>query len=87
MTLFASHSCLHVYASEKRSVDEKVDPDLIDFRPPTNKARTLTRASGTRFKAPTPDEQMTTLGKVFVPQNTQKNTTWAVRIFREWRQC
>ena len=78
MTLFASHSCLHVYANEKMSVDEKVDPDHKDFQPPTKKARTSTRASGTRFKAPTADERMATLGKGYVPQNTQKNTTWAV---------
>ena len=38
-----------------------------------------------RFKNPTSDEAMKTITKGYVPPNTQKNTSWAMTVFNEWR--
>ena len=72
-------------SSEKMSGKGNEDPDLVDFRPPKKKAETNERPSGTRFKTPTSDDEMATFCKGYVPQNTQKNTAWAVKVFSEWR--
>lgn len=67
------------------AVKENDDPDLHDFLPPRKKAKNATSPAGARFKVPTTDDEMAVIGKGYVPQNTQKNTAWAVRVFFEWR--
>ena len=54
------------------------DDNLEDFQPLRKKPR---------FKAPLADDEMANVSKGFVPPNTRKNTTWAVRVhvFTEWK--
>ena len=52
------------------------DDDLEDFQPLRKKPK---------FKAPLADDEMATVSKGFVPPNTRKNTTWAVKVFSEWK--
>ena len=52
------------------------DDDLEDFQPLRKKPR---------FKAPLTDDEMANVSKGFVPPNTRKNTTWAMRVFIEWK--
>ena len=66
-------------------MSEELDADLRDFQPPHKKAKTSMRPSKGRFKAPTTNEEMTVISKVYVPLNTQKNTDWAMRGFMERR--
>ena len=40
----------------------------------------------TRFPAPTGSPTMSDICKGYVPQNTHKATTWALRVFNAWRQ-
>ena len=57
---------------------ENANPlDLAAFQlPPKKKCR---------FKRPATKEEMATLSKGFVPANTKKNTTWAYKVFWDWR--
>ena len=63
---------------------ENVDPDgdLIDFQPPRKKPK---KPDGARFKAPMTDDEMAVISKGYVPQSTQKNTAWVLRVFLEWK--
>lgn len=58
---------------------------MADFQPPKKKAGRSASVAGSRFKAPTDNEEMATISKGFVPPNTKKNTAWAVNVFEEWR--
>ena len=66
------------------SADKNVNPDLTDFEPPRKRAKASTSCSGSRFKAPVINEEMNTYCKGYVPQNTQKCTSLAVKFFSEW---
>ena len=37
-----------------------------------------------RFSHITSEEEMETISKGFAPANTEKNTAWATKVFREW---
>ena len=43
------------------------------------------KKKGRRFGSPTTDEKMEKICQGFVPPNTVKSTSWAVRVFEEWR--
>ncbi len=61
---------------------ENSDPDVIDFQPPRKRKA---KPTGTRFKEPTTDSEMSVISKGFVLPNTLKSTAWAVGVFLEWR--
>ena len=54
-----------------------------DFEPPHQKRGK--KATKSRFRAPATNKEMEVLSKGYVPANTRKNTTWARRVFTEWR--
>ena len=54
-----------------------------DFEPPHPKRGK--KATKSRFRAPATNKEMEVLSKGYVPANTRKNTTWAWRVFTEWR--
>ena len=58
-----------------------VDPDLIDFQPPTKLLKT---SSGRKFNPPTTDEDIAILSKGCVPKNTVKSNAWALLVFHDW---
>lgn len=58
-----------------------VDPDLIDFQPPTKLLKT---SSGRKFNPPATDEDIAILSKGCVPKNTVKSNAWALRVFHDW---
>ena len=58
------------------SKKQSTDSDDDDFQPLRKK---------TRFSKPTTDNEMAILSKGFVPSNTIKNTTWAFKVFLDWR--
>ena len=63
---------------------ENYDPD---FQPPKKKAK-LSKAKLTvdeRFAKPKTGDEVADITKGYVPPNTAKNTTWALRVFEEWR--
>ena len=41
-------------------------------------------SSSTRFVKPVSNEQLNSLKKSAIPANTQKSTSWAVNIWKEW---
>ena len=60
---------------------------MLDFEEPPSKIRkTKSRGSKTRFASPVLPERMEEICKGFVPANTKKATTWAVRAFEQWRE-
>ena len=64
--------------------------DDCDFNPPPIKKRkgvsskSKASASVDRF-ASVSDEKLAELSKGFVPDNTRKNTNWAMNVFLEWK--
>ena len=56
-----------------------VGNDLEDFQLPS-------KAKKSRFADPKSTAEMETLGKGPSVPNTEKSTTWAVRVFEEWRK-
>ena len=54
-----------------------------DFQSP-KKRRKLDLPAKSCFANAVSDEKMAVMLKGYVPPNTQKNTDWAVRCFREW---
>ncbi len=60
---------------------ENSDPDIIDFQPLCKKRKA--KPTGTRFKEPMTDSEMSVISKGFVPPNTLKSTAWAVGVFLE----
>ena len=58
---------------------ENLDDSLADFEPPKKKTNYK------RFKQPTDDKEMLEISKGYIPPNTQKNTSWAINVFDEWR--
>ena len=42
--------------------------------------------SCSRFNPPTGNEEMSRICSGFVPQNTLKNTSWAMNVYMEWRE-
>ena len=61
--------------------------DDVDFQPPKRVKHAKAKKPGLteRFQNPTSDEAMKTITKGYVPPNTQKNTSWAMTVFNEWR--
>jgi hypothetical protein len=64
-------------------MDDK-ENDRSDFQPPRSKRKKVP-SSTARFKEPTTDQEIAVLSKGFVPKNTQRNNTWALKLFQEWR--
>ena len=59
------------------------------MEPPVKKARKTHVSSpekATRFPAPTGSPTMSNICKGYIPQNTDKATTWALRVFNAWHQ-
>ena len=55
----------------------KIDnPDLVDFKPSKKKKGW--------FHPPLADSEMDFVTKGFVPENTKKSMSWALRVFEEW---
>ena len=54
-----------------------VDPDLIDFQPPTKLLKT---SSGRKFNSPATDEDIAILSKGCVPKNTVKSNALALSL-------
>ena len=63
---------------------ENVDPDLENFKT-SKRVRSEQKKSAKRFKSATDDEEIQVLTNGYVPDNTKKNTAWAVKVFNEWR--
>ena len=58
------------------------------MEPPAKKTRinhVSSPAKPSRFPAPTGSPTMSEIRKGYVPQNTDKATTWAMRVFKAWR--
>lgn len=66
------------------SSKENVDPDEVDFKVSRRRKKGSAKDSK-RFKESTTDEEVKNLTKGYIPDNTQKNTAWAVKVFSEWR--
>jgi len=59
-----------------------------DFQPAKKKAKVAKQKKqvlSERFQKSKSDEEMKRISKGYVPPNTQKNTAWAMAVFREWR--
>ena len=54
-----------------------------DFEQPHQKRGK--KATKSRFREPATNKEIEVLSKGYVPANTRKNTTWARRVFTEWR--
>ena len=63
---------------------ENVDPDFKDFQPLKRK-RKGTVSPTKRFKASTRENEIDTITKGYVPDNTKRSTSWAVNVFKEWK--
>ena len=61
---------------------ENWDPD---FQPPRKKAKRTKVAIDKRFDEAKGADEVAGITKGYVPPNTAKNTTWAMRVFEEWR--
>ena len=57
----------------------KVEMDDSDFEEPPAKKTT------TRFASPVSPSKMDTICRGYLPPNTKKATSWAVRAFEQWR--
>ena len=64
--------------SKRCRVSDKENEDT-DFKPSKAKKKTTCE----RFVKKS-DEEMERLREGFVPRNTQKNTSWATKVFHEW---
>ena len=64
-------------------MDDK-ENDRSDFQPPRSKRKKVASPTA-RFNEPTTDQEIAVLSKGFVPKNTQRNNTWALKLFQEWR--
>lgn len=58
---------------------ENCDPD---FQPPKKKAKV---GINKHFAEAKGADEVAEITKGYVPLNTAKNTTWAMRVFKEWR--
>ena len=57
-------------------------PEVMEASAPTKKKSPAKR----RFTSPVSPGKMGTICKGVVPSNTKKATSWAVRVFEEWRR-
>lgn len=64
---------------------ENEDPDLDDFKPSKRRPKKQLGEHSKRFKDCSTDEEVSSLVKGYVPDNTRKNTAWALKVFTEWR--
>ena len=64
------------------NLDFEYDPDLDDFQPPAKKRAKKVKDS---FGKPTSEEEIAKLAKGFVPENTKKNNSWALKVFNDWK--
>ena len=64
------------------NLDFEYDPDLDDFQPPAKKRAKKVKD---RFGKPTSEEEIAKLAKGFVPENTKKNNSWALKVFNDWK--
>ena len=61
--------------------------NLEENKPPSSKKRRLSlslKGKG-RFATPLQQEEMLSVCEGSTPENTKKNTEWAVHVFNEWR--
>ena len=58
----------------------EVEMDNSDFEEPPAKWKTMPR-----FASPLSPSKMDTICQCYVPRNTKKATSWAVRAFEQWR--
>ena len=61
----------------------------MPMEPPRKKgkrSKTSSPKSSSRFASPVSSPTMRKICKGYVPPNTDKATTWAVRVFNSWRQ-
>ena len=61
---------------------ENIDPNQHDFKPSKRKGKC---PPSKRFKPATCDEEVDKLTEGYTPDNTLKSTTWAVKVFNDWR--
>ena len=61
-----------------------VEWDCCSSPPPSKKKKT-TKAPGGRFATPLSPKSMEQVCRGVVPKNTKKCTSWALRVFEEWR--
>ena len=52
--------------------------------PPRKKTRLSLSLKNKRFAAPLTETEMGKLCEGYTPQNTAKNTSWALRVFKDW---
>ena len=84
-SFFFWHGCVSISmppkskTSKRCRVSDKENEDT-DFKPSKAKKKKTTCE---RFVKKS-DEEMERLREGFVPRNTQKNTSWATKVFHEW---
>ena len=61
--------------------EENWDPD---FQPPRKKPKRTKVAIDKRFAEAKRADEVAEVTKGYIPPNTAKNTTWAMRVFEEW---
>ena len=65
--------------------DSDSEKENDDFQPPKKRQKVPASLKGKkRFTEMVSSEQLETISKGFVPQNTEKNTKWAFSTFRQW---
>lgn len=83
--------CLGEYWCSEWGCCERTEADMDDLRdpdfeePPSKRKKTKLQGSRTRFASPVSPGKMQQICKGFVPANTKKATTWALRAFEQWR--
>ena len=60
---------------------ENIDPDVDDFTPLKRKKNTMEPCKC--FKRPTDKEEIDIITKEYIPENTSKRTSWALKVFNE----
>ena len=63
---------------------ENIDPDVDDIKPLKRKKKNTVEPCK-RFKPPTDKEEIDVITKGYIPENTRKSTSWALKVFNEWR--
>lgn len=65
--------------------DSDSEKENDDFQPPKQCMKVPASLKGKqRFTEMVSSEQLETISKGYVPQNTEKNTKWAVSTFKQW---
>ena len=64
---------------------ENIDPDVDDFKPLKRKRKKKNTVESWKcFKPPTDKEEIDVITKGYIPENTRKSTSWALKVFNEW---